>query len=225
MRETASRPARASISSSWAGRYAFGNKEIGGFEQLTLADFNEPMQVVMADGNLAGRGVMAISCFNALAVDFDGSAERAGAFDISASQGDDTFTGGAGADTINGGLGADRITGGLGADVLYAGDAGEVDIFVYGAAADSTKKAADLVTLTAEDIIDLSAIDARTDKAGDQAFRLVSAFDGHAGELMVSAFDNTHNWTSLLGDVDGDGRADLVIHLAGDQTAFTGFVL
>lgn len=57
------------------------------------------------------------------------------------------------------------------------------------------------------DLIDLSFIDANSTVAGNQAFRFVGdgAFSGHAGELVARS---TSAGTLVLGDVDGDGRAD-----------------
>jgi hypothetical protein len=39
------------------------------------------------------------------------------------------------------------------------------------------------------------------------------------------SYDAGSGLTSFLGDVDGDGQADLVIHASGDQIGFTGLVL
>jgi len=60
------------------------------------------------------------------------------------------------------------------------------------------------------DRIDLRSIDANTGKAGDQAFKLVNAFNNHAGQALYDA--NTH---MLQGDVNGDGHADFAIEIIG----------
>jgi len=60
--------------------------------------------------------------------------------------------------------------------------------------------------------------------AGDQAFHLVSAFGGHAGELVVG-YDDFREVTNISGDVDGDGTADFLITADGDHTGFNHFVL
>jgi hypothetical protein len=205
--------------------YAFGGKQLSGIEFLALDDFEETMHVVMADGDLAAGATMTVRGDDAFAVDFDASAERSGAYVVYGSRADDTLTGGGGADDFVSTDGADRVTGGLGADIMDGGGDSSADVFIYESAADSTRKAPDLVILGAGDVIDLSAIDARSDKAGDQAFRIVAAFDGHSGELVIQPDHKDGSLTDVLGDVDGDGRADLVIHLYGDQTGFTGFVL
>lgn len=124
-----------------------------------------------------------------------------GADSVGGGQGDDTLLGSAGNDTLHGGLGADRLIGGHGADV-----------FSFTALSDSTVDAAgrDTVIFNSHqgDSIDLSAIDADANTAGDQAFHLVSAFSGHAGELVK--LDTSHGFM-VEGDVNGDGQADFAI--------------
>jgi serralysin len=129
-------------------------------------------------------------------------------------KGDDSLFGGQGADTLTGGAGADSLSGGDGADV-----------FRFTKLSDSTAASSDLITdLTDADQIDLHLLDADTGTGGDQAFHLVGAFGGHAGELTV-AYDSGADLTTVSGDVDGDGVADLVITIAGDSSGFTNFVL
>lgn len=206
--------------------YVFGDRSMSGVETLGVVDFSEFSHVVMADGNLAGRGQMLVRGDGAMGMEFDASAESAGSYFVYGSSFDDTIIGGAGGDDLTGYGGSDRLIGGPGADALSGGeDDGASDVFAYLSVSDSTKKAPDGVFVSAEDVIDLSAMDARTDKDGDQAFRIVTGFDGHAGELVVRIDPKDGSFTDVLGDVDGDGKADLVIHLGGDQTGFTGFVL
>ena len=139
------------------------------------------------------------------------------------SDGDDLLRGGSGHDSLHGGGGADTLQGGADADVL-TGDAG-ADVFLFAKLSDSAWSAPDLITdLEASDVIDLSGIDADRSQAGDQAFHLVTALSGHAGEAALS-YDSASGLTRLELDVDGDGHADAVIAISGDATAFTGFVL
>ena len=70
----------------------------------------------------------------------------------------------------------------------------------------------------------LAAIDADTGAAGDQAFHLVGAFSGAAGELVV-VYNAASGRTLIQGDVDGDGQADLSIAVQGDHHDFTNFAL
>lgn len=137
--------------------------------------------------------------------------------------GEDVLDGRGGDDSIEGGGGDDMLTGGAGRDTMTGGDG--ADTFVYDRIGDSSKAArADLITdLSSGDHIDLSAIDADVHAAGDQAFHLVSGFSHTAGELMLT-HPKGGDVTLLRGDVDGDGRADFVVELSGDQRDFHAFV-
>ncbi len=73
---------------------------------------------------------------------------------------------------------------------------------------DSRDTIADFATTV--DLIDLSGIDARVRKDGDQYFSFIGAdgFHDKSGELRYVG-------GILKGDVDGDGSADFAIKLAG----------
>jgi Ca2+-binding RTX toxin-like protein len=128
--------------------------------------------------------------------------------------GSDTILGGDGADTLIGGKGNDLMTGGAGADTFVvlaesvysskapAGAKLEID-FVYDLKASEGDK------------LDLSAIDADLDTAGDQAFTLVRSFDKHAGQMTL-VYSAASNQTVLSLDVDGDGKADYQMKITGD---------
>ena len=121
--------------------------------------------------------------------------------------GDDLLLGGTGNDQISGDAGNDRIDGGAGQDKLRGG-AG-ADVFVFTTASDSARLRGDKVSdfQTGQDLIDLTAIDADTSRAGDQAFVW-----GSAGA------DTTSLWTRngyLYGDTDHNGVADLSICIRG----------
>ncbi|MEY4720569.1 MAG: hypothetical protein RIQ46_294, partial [Pseudomonadota bacterium] len=123
--------------------------------------------------------------------------------------------GGSGADSITGSAGADRILGNAGADLLAGG--GGADTFLYALTTQSTTAAMDRITdWAAGDLIDLSAIDASTVLAGNQAFSWIGngAFTNVAGQLR--AFDNGAS-TFVQADTNGDGTADLVIRIDGVQ--------
>lgn len=140
-----------------------------------------------------------------------------------AHDGQDLLYGGGGDDVVAGGGGDDVLDGGAGGDTFSGG--GGADTFVFASIADTQGDVHDLIIdLEASDTIDLSAIDADLTADGDQAFTLVSAFDHHAGELVLS-FDAGDNITTLAADVDGDGEADMQVLIVGDQTGFTGFAL
>jgi Ca2+-binding RTX toxin-like protein len=129
------------------------------------------------------------------------------------------ITGNAAANVITGGGGGDTLTGGAGAD-----------LFTFTAVSDSAPGAADLITdftggRKGGDKIDLSAIDANTNTLANDAFHLVKGFTGHAAELYAS-YDKGSGMTNVYLDVDGNGSADMVIHLSGHLNLTSGdFIL
>jgi Ca2+-binding RTX toxin-like protein len=128
--------------------------------------------------------------------------------------GNDLLAGGSGNDILNGGDGNDILTGGLGNDNLTGG-AG-TDVFKYTSVAESpydyyANYDHDTITdLTAGDKINLAAIDANTQLAGDQAFVFVSNGDwsGAPGELIYSN-------NAIYANVDNDLDSEFTITLSG----------
>jgi Ca2+-binding RTX toxin-like protein len=125
-----------------------------------------------------------------------------------------------GANTLNGDDGGDQLYGLGGRDVLTGG--ADADTFYYLALSDSGTKASTRDVITdfipgSFDIIDLSAIDANGNAAGDPLFNFIglTPFSGARGELRESF---SKGETIISGDVNGDGKADFSI-------ALTGFVL
>lgn len=127
----------------------------------------------------------------------------------------DTLVGNAGDNSLFGGAGNDTLTGGAGADALD-GSAGS-DRYVYLAPGDSTVDRPDFIgPFTGSlDRIDLSAIDANTAQAGNQAFTFIGTtqFSGTAGQLRyVSNDGDPATPVRILADVNGDGVADMQIN-------------
>lgn len=200
--------------------FAFDGDQVRNIEWITAWD---DATVILGDGVARAGETVRVDVGTQFRLIFDGSAEKDGAYLALGGDLGDELTGGHGADTIHGNGGDDRLAGGGGADELLGG-AG-VDTFIYSSIGASTKKAADVIQdLEAEETIDISAIDARTDKAGNQDFRLVDALDHHAGEAVLK-YDARTDQTSLKLDVDGDGKADGLILIDGDHHDFAGIVL
>lgn len=145
-----------------------------------------------------------------------------------------TFVGGKAADVITGGDGSDRIRGDEGADVLGGGFGADqltggsgTDRFVFFDDALKRAFATDRVTDFSQreyDQLDVSGIDANTDTDTLNAFRFIGAkaFGKEAGELRYEIHGSQ---TRVLGDTDGDGRADFAIQLDGKITLeFNDFV-
>ena len=140
-------------------------------------------------------------------------------------KGHDRLEGGNGNDTLKGGKGNDTLIGGKGADVLR-GDKG-ADTFVFRSVEDSTGKAHDTILDfdgASGDLLDLSAIDANTGLSGNQSFSFIGddSFSRVAGELRIKAEGGD---LLLLGDVDGDGKADLKILLNGLSSLDADYLL
>ncbi|HET7717984.1 MAG TPA: alkaline phosphatase PhoX [Bauldia sp.] len=135
--------------------------------------------------------------------------------------GDDRLNGGPGNDEIIGRDGDDRIGGGAGSDELTGG-AGR-DLFVFLRPAETPRKLAraDIVEdfEPGLDRLHLAAIDAGPGK-GDQAFHWIGGrgFHDRPGELRYKQRDlagSDDDVRIVEGDIDGNGRADFRIVLAG----------
>ncbi len=136
--------------------------------------------------------------------------------------GEDHLVGGVGSDNLSGGTGNDLLEGGSGNNVLSGGTGS--DVFKIGqdsvrlsgssALALQTDQIIDF-SQTSGDRIDLTAIDANSTLAGDQAFTFVTAFGFQAGEATL-IYDAAVNQTILRLDIDGDGKADYQLRLDGD---------
>ncbi|KQV43355.1 MULTISPECIES: calcium-binding protein [unclassified Rhizobium] len=123
------------------------------------------------------------------------------------------LVGGAGADVLNGAAGNDTLYGGAGADDLYGG--GGKDVFVFKATSESTVSTANRDTIfdfTADDKINLSAIDANSKTSTNDPFSFIDTkgFSGKGGELR---YEKQASDTYIYGDINGDKVADFVIHL------------
>ncbi|MAW85991.1 MAG: hypothetical protein CMJ42_05615 [Phyllobacteriaceae bacterium] len=193
-----------------------------GFDTLSYADSTAAVQVFLG-GNTAAGGHAAgdtISGFeNVVGSNFDdrlfGSAQV------------NLLDGGAGSDILLGNNGNDTLRGRAGRDILYGGN--DDDTFAYFSVADAGLLFADRDRIqdfsNGDDRIDLSAVDADTGTAGNQAFTYVGRFfSGTAGELR--SYENV-GLTFIEGDVDGDGSADFRIELLGTGLGIDGsdFVL
>lgn len=149
----------------------------------------------------------------------EGIRTGSGADSITGSINVDWIEGGGGNDTLLGGQGNDTLIGGAGKDLLTGG--GGIDRMVIQSLADSpvTFAGRDIINTFAHgDKIDLTAIDARSNVAGDQAFSFIgaAAFSGVSGQLR---FDMTNisptgvKAYTVYGDVNGDRAADFSLQI------------
>ncbi|HEX8232980.1 MAG TPA: M10 family metallopeptidase C-terminal domain-containing protein [Caulobacteraceae bacterium] len=144
---------------------------------------------------------------------------------LTGGEGDDVISGGARKDVLRGEAGADELSGDAGKDRLIAGEGqdlltggGGADRFIFREALEMDR----ITDLRDGDIVRLSRIDANINKAGNQEFTLVDHFTDTAGQATIK-YNATQDVTRLSMDTDGDGRADMVLLMDGDQTAFDGF--
>lgn len=123
--------------------------------------------------------------------------------------------GGAGNDVLSGGAGNDQLIGGLGFDDLYGGAGSDRFVFRSVKELGTSTTATDTIfdfSQKDKDVIDLAAIDANLKKSGDQAFSFIGTakFSNTAGELR---YEKTKADTYVYGDIDGNGKADFVLHI------------
>jgi Ca2+-binding RTX toxin-like protein len=158
---------------------------------------------------------------------------------ISGGADDDTVDGGtsndrlygdAGNDALKGGSGNDWIVGGLGRDKLYGGSG--ADVFDFNSTQESragSQRDTVFDFQSGRDLIDLRGIDANEFRKGNQAFTwscmdvafvnpdeadsslLKTGFTGKAGQLR-------YDRGILMGDTDGDRKADFQIKIVGHFT-------
>ncbi|ETX12763.1 hypothetical protein OCH239_17275 [Roseivivax halodurans JCM 10272] len=149
-----------------------------------------------------------------------------GADKLSGRVGNDYLYGGNGDDTLYGDAGSDRLRGEAGKDYLYAGaDDGQRDVFIFTATSESQAGARrDVVYdfVSSIDDFDLSAIDANTKAAGDQAF----AFAGKVAAAYSVWYATSGKDVLVRADTTGDKVADLEIMVTQTSSLATGdFIL
>ena len=122
--------------------------------------------------------------------------------------GNDMLVGSAADDVLYGENGNDILMGYLGTDQLWGGQG--ADRFIM---SDMSARARIMDFEHGIDRIDLSALDANSLMAGDEAFNFIGTadFSGVAGELRIGG--NSSAGYSLYGDTNGDHLADVVIAL------------
>jgi len=146
--------------------------------------------------------------------------------------GDDVVIGNAGGNLLRGGSGNDRLTGDAGEDWLEGGAGADIFVYtalgqsnVYAPRSDGKKVLPDVLAdfLSGTDKIDLSAIDAISETAGDDAFTFIGAgaFTGQAGQLR---YEVVTGYVHIYGDTDGIGGADFHIIASGTQILAADFI-
>ena len=171
---------------------------------IDLEDYPEIENLTMAI-DYSGRPLLGNELDNEL-IDWGGSNRLDGR------DGDDYLSGGAGNDVLIGGLGTEFMLGGQGRDRFDFRSVEEIG------AGETTRDVIWDFKPTA-DKINLGAIDANEQFAGNQAFQLLgfAEFTGKAGELrwVYEQRADLSAVTLIEGDTDGDGVADFQLELNG----------
>jgi Ca2+-binding RTX toxin-like protein len=211
---------------------------VNGGNGLNTLDFSAETGALQyaLDGAFVPLGQIAGSTFTGFA-NVIGS--FTGANDLRGDGGGNALTGGQAADHIHGLAGADKLYGLAGSDTLVGGRG--IDLLTGGAGADhfvfatadtsAIWTAADAIADFSQgegDRVALSAIDANTGLAGDQAFVFIgnAAYHHIVGELhFYQPVVSGVQITVLTGDANGDGRPDFAIQLAGHPVLVAGDVI
>jgi Ca2+-binding RTX toxin-like protein len=205
-----------------------GADVLSGGNGIDTADYSASLSAVTVDlslgrgsgGNAQGDTLSSIENITGSALN-DQLTGNAIANQLSGGADNDTLNAAAGDDHLDGGAGNDILIGGLGKDTLTGGDG--ADTFVFKSIQDSAVGHEDQIidfSSAQGDHIDLSAIDANTHVAGDEAFGYIgsAAFSDVAGQLRYADH-------FLEGDVNGDGTADFRVHVDVASLAHNDFVL
>ena len=174
---------------------------VNGGRDLVLVSLSWTLGANIEDMTLTGGGD-ASGTGNALANTITGNS---GANDLRGLAGNDILFGGDGNDALFGGAGIDHLTGGAGADrfVVTLDDIGSTDLILD-------------LNFAQGDRIDLTLLDADSIAGGDQEFVFAAKFTKVAGQAVLT-YDAGSDVTLLRLDMDGDGKADINLKMAGDQ--------
>jgi serralysin len=198
--------------------------DAGGVDTLDFSGWNTASKIDLNPGASSDGGGQTTN----VQIAFDTMIERAigggGNDSITGNFAANILSGGGGSDTIGGGSGNDRLIGGSGGDIFVFGGPG--DSHDYALRSDGKKLIPDMLTdfVSGSDRIDVSGIDAVAGTAGNDAFTFIGAgaFTGVAGQLRAQVVGSQ---VHILGDTNGDMRADFHIIASGTQILVTDFVL
>ena len=198
--------------------------DAGGRDTLDFSGWSSASRIDLEPGASSDGGGQTTNVQIAYGAWIENAIGGAGNDVISGNSASNRLQGGGGDDQLNGLAGTDRVEGGAGADIFVFSAA--LHSMDYLLRSDGKKLAPDLLPdfTSGLDRIDLSAIDANAGTVADDAFTFIgtAAFSNQAGQLRFDAADGT---VDILGDVDGNGFADLHIIVSGAQVLTSDFIL
>jgi VCBS repeat-containing protein len=224
------------LDGNYAGGVTFVDGTVKNIERIVLAGDNNAAALrtykltthdtTVADGATLNVDGTALEWGDNL--NFDGSAELTGRFELLGGAGADSLKGGAGSDMLVGGAGADFISGGQGADTLIGGADDDIFSFARGSTrSDSSPTSADRITdFQGAGVAGGDRIDLPVPSGGKQlAFAGYRAFaagapNAHDGFADVY-YEHLNGQTRIAVDVDDNGilsEVDQVIVLDGIHT-------
>ena len=198
--------------------------DAGGRDTLDFSGWSSASRIDLEPGASSDGGGQTTNVQIAFGAWIENAIGGAGNDVISGNSANNRLQGGGGDDLLNGLAGTDRAEGGAGADIFVFGAAGHS--LGYKVRSDGKKSTPDeLLDFTSGvDRIDLSAIDAIAGTGTDDAFTFIgtAAFSNQAGQLR---FETASGIVHILGDVDGNGVADVHIIASGPQVVIGDFIL
>jgi Ca2+-binding RTX toxin-like protein len=185
----------------------------GDGNDLFVAEVNDGNDVYFGDNSDGGTGIDTLDMSAAIADTFVnlGSGDYAHGSATSAQTGNDTLWG---IENVNTGSGNDTIVASNAVNIMNGGNGNDTFKFPTAAAADGDT----ILGFAPGDRIDLSAIDANTGTAANDAFTLVTGAEFTAAGQLAVSFE-THadgaNFTVIQGNIDGNMGADFRIEVEG----------
>ncbi|TMJ19752.1 MAG: serine 3-dehydrogenase [Alphaproteobacteria bacterium] len=197
--------------------------DAGGRDTLDFSGWSGPSRIDLNPGASSDGGGQTRNVQIAFGATIENAIAGGGDDSLTGNNASNLLIGNGGNDVILGGKGTDRIEGGAGGDVFAFGGPGDSMDYTY--RSDGKKLSPDIITdfVSGTDKIDLSAIDADAGTEANDAFAWIGAgaFTGVAGQLRAEVLeDHVH----ILGDMNGDGRADLHIIAGGTVILASDFV-
>ncbi|RJL53839.1 serralysin family metalloprotease [Pectobacterium carotovorum] len=184
--------------------------DAGGNDTFDFSGYRNDQRINLNEGGFSDVGGLKGNVSIAHGVTIENAIGGSGNDIIIGNDANNVLIGGAGDDVIYGGGGADTLTGGAGKD-----------IFVYASASDSSyKNGYDTITdfQRGIDKIDLSALNQK----GDLQF--VNNFTGLGNEALLN-WNAESNTTDLWLNFAGQTTPDFVVHIVGQPSAATDFIV